>query len=534
MTTDSELLRLYVDKHDERAFEELVRRHLGIVFNAALRRANGNRHLAEEATQLAFTQLAIKAVSLLHHNSVLGWLHTSTHYAVTVLIRREQRLAARHQTAATMNTTDSDGQEWDAIRPLIDDSLDALSETQRQAILLRYFSSRSFAEIGAELNVSENAARKCVERAMENLRRQFACRGLTTSASALGAALTLAPANAAVPPLASSIAATATANAAMSAAPTLVGVIGFMTTSKLISTAAVIAGVAALTGIGSGVVLRTQHQEQQRRQLAVWDAQVQATKARLDTVGRTTSAPTLANPASAPSEPPTTDRRTEWLLKQNELAWVAAIHPGFADIRQQEGRFRFLHGFGAFLATRNYPPEKIAVLRHAVVHYYEDSEATRAEAAFLPEKLKQREQMQAENDRALFERLSQTFTEAEQRDIRRCLESQKMVPAATQIGDFLEFDGVPLARVQLLAMAMINADAENSRRSASPEQRRQMQTVDAATGLSTTDKSLVDDAAAFLSPQQLSLYEEYLRTMQGLNRARSRAMELYRQSHPGT
>ena len=51
MTTDAELLHRYVAQHDERAFAEIVRRHLDLVYAAAHRRAGGRAHLAEEIVQ---------------------------------------------------------------------------------------------------------------------------------------------------------------------------------------------------------------------------------------------------------------------------------------------------------------------------------------------------------------------------------------------------------------------------------------------------------------------------------------------------
>ncbi len=51
MPTDAELLQRYVRERDESAFTELVRRHLGIVYGTALRRAGGRTHLAEEVAQ---------------------------------------------------------------------------------------------------------------------------------------------------------------------------------------------------------------------------------------------------------------------------------------------------------------------------------------------------------------------------------------------------------------------------------------------------------------------------------------------------
>ena len=52
---DQTLLRDYAEHGSERAFAELVRRHVAQVYAAALRRVNGDRALAADVTQTVFT-----------------------------------------------------------------------------------------------------------------------------------------------------------------------------------------------------------------------------------------------------------------------------------------------------------------------------------------------------------------------------------------------------------------------------------------------------------------------------------------------
>src|SRR5262249_23923038 len=61
--TDLELLRRYSRGHAEDAFSEIVRRHLGLVYSAALRQVRSTQ-LAEEVTQSVFLKLARKAHEL--------------------------------------------------------------------------------------------------------------------------------------------------------------------------------------------------------------------------------------------------------------------------------------------------------------------------------------------------------------------------------------------------------------------------------------------------------------------------------------
>ncbi|MDZ7905917.1 MAG: sigma-70 family RNA polymerase sigma factor [Cypionkella sp.] len=207
MSTDAELLQRYARDRDERAFAELVQRHLGVVYGAALRRTGGRTHLAEDIAQKVFTGLARKAAGLSHHPALTGWLHRSTRFVAIDAIRSELRGQKLSETLAAMPDTNlpirspggvvapasgarrGAGQSW--------------KETDREAMLLRYFEGLSFAEVGARMNLSENAARMRTERALEKLRFHLGRRGVTSTTVALGLllanqAFALAPAGSCV------------------------------------------------------------------------------------------------------------------------------------------------------------------------------------------------------------------------------------------------------------------------------------------------------------------------------------------------
>jgi RNA polymerase sigma factor (sigma-70 family) len=194
MIEDAELLRRYGDQGREDAFAELVRRHLNLVYSAALRQVNGDAHLAADATQLVFTDLAGKAATLANHPVLAGWLFTSARFAAAKLVRGEQRRHAREQEAHLMQELTHDDPaeqlDWARVRPVLDDVLGELSETDRAAILLRYFEGRDYADVGARLRVAENTARMRVERALDKLRALLERHGLKSTSAALAAALT--------------------------------------------------------------------------------------------------------------------------------------------------------------------------------------------------------------------------------------------------------------------------------------------------------------------------------------------------------
>jgi len=247
MSADAELLQRYVGKRDETAFAELVRRHLGLVYGAALRRTCGRRDLAEEVAQKVFTAVARKAALLSHHPNLAAWLHRSTRYVAIDVLRAEGRNRVLKESFAVMSSheaTDGNPAQWERLRPLIDDALDGLREADREAMLLRYFEGLSFADIGHRLRLSENAARMRTERALEKLRAQLGRRGVTSTSAALGLLLANQAFATAPATLATSVTATALAGA-----PAGGGIVSLILMSKItvpVCSALVASGVTAL------------------------------------------------------------------------------------------------------------------------------------------------------------------------------------------------------------------------------------------------------------------------------------------------
>src|SRR6478736_6816085 len=172
MPTDAELLRRYAQARDERAFAELVQRHLNLVYAAALRRTHGHTHVAEEIAQKVFTDLARKAAALQHHPALTGWLHRSTRYAAIDAARitiRHQKLTQSFTAMADDSLRPESQADWENLRPVIDEAMDDLKEADREIMLLRYFDGLSFAAVGERMNLSENTARMRTERALDKL-----------------------------------------------------------------------------------------------------------------------------------------------------------------------------------------------------------------------------------------------------------------------------------------------------------------------------------------------------------------------------
>jgi RNA polymerase sigma factor (sigma-70 family) len=171
---DLELLQKYVRHYDEDAFSVLVRRYLGLVYSAALRRV-GDHHLAEEIAQAVFIVLARKAGKLKPGDVLAAWLYQATRFAASDALKLERRRQKYEQAAARMGPPDSSS-AWEELAPVVDDAIDALSETDRRAVLLRFFENKGLKEVGEVLGVNEDTAQKRVTRAVGKLRAYLAKR----------------------------------------------------------------------------------------------------------------------------------------------------------------------------------------------------------------------------------------------------------------------------------------------------------------------------------------------------------------------
>jgi RNA polymerase sigma factor (sigma-70 family) len=192
MNEDSELLERYARTGDEDAFGELVRRHVGLVYSVAVRQVGGDVHLAHDVAQAVFSALARKARRLSGRAVIGGWLYRATHFAASDAVRAARRRRAREQEALNMQEIESapePGPDMEALRPLLDEAIGELGDTDRDAVCLRFFEERSYGEIGHKLNLTENTARMRVDRALDKLHAILLSRGVVSTTAALALAL---------------------------------------------------------------------------------------------------------------------------------------------------------------------------------------------------------------------------------------------------------------------------------------------------------------------------------------------------------
>ena len=178
---DHEALRQFVREGSDAAFAGLVRRHVDLVYAAALRQLR-NPADAEDVVQVVFLALARKAGDLSRNVVIAAWLHKASVLASRNLLRargrrqRHEQAACRRERMRTSSTS-----SWERLAPELDEALARLGRSNRAALVLRFLKGKSFAEVAAELGISQVAARQRVARGLQRLREQLSA-GATLSA----------------------------------------------------------------------------------------------------------------------------------------------------------------------------------------------------------------------------------------------------------------------------------------------------------------------------------------------------------------
>jgi len=274
--TDRELLFQITRDCSEAAFTELVHRYIDLVHSAALRQL-GDAETARDITQHVFLLLARESSRLPTAVILSGWLYRTTRHLCLETLRRDRRRREREQAAAEQLMNDATANPWDQVAPALEPAMDELGETDRQAVLLRYFENRSLREVGVALGLGEDAAQKRVSRALDRLRDIFSRRGVSLSATALAGSLSAGAVQTAPAGLAVTISTAALGGAAVATATTL-ATEGTLTVMSLfnLKTAAAILGAAAVTGTATYVV-----QERETEQLRTENTALNQTHAKL-------------------------------------------------------------------------------------------------------------------------------------------------------------------------------------------------------------------------------------------------------------
>jgi RNA polymerase sigma factor (sigma-70 family) len=324
---DFELLSEFALNGSEAAFAALVQRHIGLVHSVALRQTPDQQD-AHDITQAVFIILARKAGSLGRKTILPGWLYHTARLTAANLQRAETSRFRREQESFMQSTLEETPPDpvWRELAPLLDEAMAQLGETDRDALVLRYFQNKSLPAVGAALGMEERTAQKRVSRALEKLRKYFSKRGVSLSAVAIAGAVSTNSVQSASATLAQTISAVAVAKgaAATTSTVTLVkGVLKIMAWTKM-KTAGVACAVMLLAVGTTAVMMRHENRPEPGPMPVVAD-QPEFPKAAWRFAGYT--------------EPESALESTFWAMSQGDVkAYLESLAPDGGLAKEAQGK----------------------------------------------------------------------------------------------------------------------------------------------------------------------------------------------------
>lgn len=250
-TTDMDLVRDYVENQSESAFNELIQRHIHLVYSVAWRFVRNDED-AQDVTQAVFIILARKASGLRPKTILAGWLYETTRFTSTNFLTSKTRRQQREQEAYMQSTLNDSAADWQMLEPYLEDAMSKLAGRDRALLVLRFYENKTGAEAAALLGIREDAAHKRMARAIEKLRKVFAQRGVTISGAAIAGAVSANSVQVAPATLAKTISSVAIAKGAAASTSTLTlvkGALKFMAWTK--AKTAVVTGIVVLLAAGT-------------------------------------------------------------------------------------------------------------------------------------------------------------------------------------------------------------------------------------------------------------------------------------------
>jgi RNA polymerase sigma-70 factor (ECF subfamily) len=175
-------LILAARRHDPPAFEALVRRHQGPLYNFCLRML-GQADDAADVAQETFVQLYSHLGRLDEREPLAPWLFRVARNRCIDLIRRRRTVPLGMPDDAGESTFVGEPADEDPLpelvaeradlQRLLSDAIAQLPPAYAEVVALRYAGDRSFAEIAVILDCDEGAARVRFHRAKALLRRHL-------------------------------------------------------------------------------------------------------------------------------------------------------------------------------------------------------------------------------------------------------------------------------------------------------------------------------------------------------------------------
>jgi RNA polymerase sigma factor (sigma-70 family) len=252
--TEAILLSRFARTGDAEAFAEIIRRHAGLVYGAALRiLADVDR--ASDVAQETFLQLTKDAHTVT--GSLPGWLHrVATHKAIDQMRRDASR---KRREAEYVAGQPREVTQWKDLSRYVDEELNKLDRETRDILVAHFLQGQTTRQIALVQSVSQATISRRIDTGVTRLRAMLRKRGILVAAGILGTLLGRNAVQAAPSTLMTELGKMALVggHAAVGAAgaSTLETVAG----GVLIGVKAKVVAVAAVAVIGAGSIVTYQH-----------------------------------------------------------------------------------------------------------------------------------------------------------------------------------------------------------------------------------------------------------------------------------
>jgi RNA polymerase sigma factor (sigma-70 family) len=182
---DGQLLECFVTRHEEAAFEAIVRRH-GPMVMGVCRRVLGNRHDAEDAFQATFLVLVRKAGAIMSRELLANWLYGVAYNTALKAKAATARRRVCERRVAEMAETKTAGQDLGSdLRPVLDVELSRLPEKYRVPIILCDLEGKTRKEAARQLGWPEGTLSGRLARGRRLLAAKLTRRGVAIASASL-------------------------------------------------------------------------------------------------------------------------------------------------------------------------------------------------------------------------------------------------------------------------------------------------------------------------------------------------------------
>lgn len=170
--TDLQLLDL-IRTDDRGAFTELYNRYWDKTYAVALHRLD-DEHEAEEVVQEVFLSIWQRRATLQLTHTVATYLAVAVKYKVINHLAKQHRRQLQHDeltmTSPVVADSTADWLHEKELRQLLEKTISQLPEKCRIVFLLSRDENKTYAEIAAELNISQKTVEAHMSKALRELR----------------------------------------------------------------------------------------------------------------------------------------------------------------------------------------------------------------------------------------------------------------------------------------------------------------------------------------------------------------------------